>query len=217
MSPPPRLRVGVIGEARFDRVRLSLEGAYLPVVSLSGVDRHWLRPDINPGPEGGRGDGYFLEGIIAYDLTPSVSVGVGGRYWKKRHDRKRDAIRGGFNQGITTRNAGPADDPNQSGVLEPAGGRDSPMRTRENFMPYGYGYTRSESRLGSHGDSLARGATPVNELEKGGAEEGTPRKKSRRVLVRERSEWWGECADAEREGHGGAVIRRARGNGEVDG
>ncbi len=81
------LRVGVIGEARFDRVRLSLEGAYLPVVSLSGVDRHWLRPDINPGPEGGRGDGYFLEGIIAYDLTPSVSVGVGGRYWQLQADK----------------------------------------------------------------------------------------------------------------------------------
>ncbi|MCX4197749.1 O-antigen ligase family protein, partial [Methylobacterium organophilum] len=81
------LRVGVIGEARFDRVRLSLEGAYLPVVSLSGVDRHWLRPDINPGPEGGRGDGYFLEGIISYDLTPSVSVGVGGRYWQLQADK----------------------------------------------------------------------------------------------------------------------------------
>ncbi|SDA11078.1 Opacity protein [Methylobacterium sp. UNC378MF] len=81
------LRVGVIGEARFDRVRLSLEGAYLPVVSLSGVDRHWLRPAINPGPEGGHGDGYFLEGIIAYDLTPSVSVGVGARYWQLQADK----------------------------------------------------------------------------------------------------------------------------------
>ncbi len=56
------MRVGVIGEARFGRVRLSLEGAYLPVVALDGVDRHWNRPDINPGPEGGRGDGYFWKG-----------------------------------------------------------------------------------------------------------------------------------------------------------
>ena len=31
-------------------------------------------------PEAGHGDGYFLEGIIVYDLTPSVSVGVGGRF-----------------------------------------------------------------------------------------------------------------------------------------
>ncbi|WP_409566629.1 hypothetical protein [Methylobacterium sp. E-005] len=81
------LRVGVIGEARFDRVRLSLEGAYLPVVAVDGVDHHWLRPDINPGPEGGRGDGYVLEGIVSYDLMPSVSVGVGGRYWRMQADK----------------------------------------------------------------------------------------------------------------------------------
>lgn len=81
------MRVGVIGEARFGRVRLSLEGAYLPVVALDGVDRHWNRPDINPGPEGGRGDGYFLEGIVSYDLTPSVSIGVGGRYWRMQTDK----------------------------------------------------------------------------------------------------------------------------------
>lgn len=76
------LRVGLIGEARFDRLRLSLEGAYLPVVALEGVDRHWLRPDINALPQRGRGDGYFAEGIVSYDLTPRVSVGVGGRYWR---------------------------------------------------------------------------------------------------------------------------------------
>ncbi|MGX9980607.1 hypothetical protein [Methylobacterium fujisawaense] len=81
------LRVGIIGEARFDRVRLSLEGAYLPVVSLSGVDRHWNRPNINPGAESGRGGGYFLEGIASYDLTPAVSVGVGGRYWRMQTDK----------------------------------------------------------------------------------------------------------------------------------
>lgn len=86
------LRVGVIGEARFDRVRLSLEGAYLPVVAVDGVDRHWLRPDINPGPEGGRGDGYVLEGIVSYDLTPSVSVGVGGRYWRMQADKAQAAF-----------------------------------------------------------------------------------------------------------------------------
>jgi hypothetical protein len=81
------LRVGVIGEARFDRVRLSLEGAYLPVVALDGVDRHWRRPDINPSAESGRGDGVFLEGIVSYDVTPSVSVGVGGRYWRMQADK----------------------------------------------------------------------------------------------------------------------------------
>lgn len=80
------LRIGLIGEARFDRVRLSLEGAYLPVVTMDGVDRHWLRQDINPLPQHGRGDGYFAEGIVSYDLAPSVSVGVGGRYWRMETD-----------------------------------------------------------------------------------------------------------------------------------
>jgi opacity protein-like surface antigen len=80
------LRIGVIGEARFDRVRLSLEGAYLPVVTMDGVDRHWLRPDINPLPQRGTGDGYFAEGLVSYDVTPSVSVGVGGRYWRMQTD-----------------------------------------------------------------------------------------------------------------------------------
>ena len=64
-------------------------------------------------------------------------------------------------------------------------------------MPYGYGYTRSETRLASHnqnndrGSPLARGGTPVNEMEKGAgsgeAPGSAPRKKSKRVLVRERS------------------------------
>ncbi|MCJ2091030.1 omptin family outer membrane protease [Methylobacterium sp. J-072] len=76
------LRIGLIGAARFDRFKVSLEGAYLPVVAATGVDRHWLRPDINPLPQKGNGDGYFAEGILSYDLTPAVSVGVGGRYWR---------------------------------------------------------------------------------------------------------------------------------------
>ncbi|QGY06303.1 outer membrane beta-barrel protein [Methylobacterium mesophilicum SR1.6/6] len=80
------LRIGVIGEVRFDRLRLSLEGAYLPVVTMDGVDRHWFRPDINPLPQRGRGDGYFAEGLVSYDLTSSVSVGVGGRYWRMQTD-----------------------------------------------------------------------------------------------------------------------------------
>lgn len=129
----------------------------------------------------------FMIIVLAVGLT---LLGFGGRYLKKRHDRKRDAITGGFNTGITTRSAGDPKAPqppmsqsniNDSGVLEPAPlptGRDSPARTREAFMPYGYGYTRSESRLGSQGQGqgagvertaspLARGATPVGELERG--------------------------------------------------
>jgi len=148
--------------------------------------------------------------VLAIGLT---ILGLGGRWLKKRHDRKRDRISGGFNEGITTRQ--PESQPPMSsnanindtsmvgagaggGDLDGANGRNSPSRTREAFMPYGYGYTRSESRLASQGgmdrggSPLARGGTPVNELEKqseGQAEtpEGAPRKKSRRVMVRERS------------------------------
>lgn len=83
------LRVGLIGEARFDRLRVSLEGAYLPVAALDGVDHHWFRPEINPLPQRGRGDGYFAEGVISYDLTPGVSLGVGGRYWRMQTDSGR--------------------------------------------------------------------------------------------------------------------------------
>jgi hypothetical protein len=88
----------------------------------------------------------------------------------------------------------------------------STSRTRDAFMPYGYNYTRSESRLASGASAsddaiehvqppppivaagrsspLARGGTPVGDLERGGIE-GTPtptgQVKRKKVLVRERS------------------------------
>ena len=137
-----------------------------------------------------------------------------GLWWKRRHQRKQDQITGGFNSGITERAPPMSSNPhvNDSSMLSASnvndaaahdhnGGRDSPVRTRDAFMPYGYGYTRSESRLGSNPEiqrmpsPLARGQTPVNEMERGGTASGvggepatTPsQKKSRRVLVRERS------------------------------
>lgn len=74
-------------------------------------------------------------------------------------------------------------------------GRNSPARTRDAFMPYGYAYSRSESRLGSkqavneqRGSPLARGDTDL-EKEAAGAAAGTleaGKKRSKRVLVRER-------------------------------
>lgn len=82
------LRVGLVGEARFDRFTLSLEGAYLPVVGLDGYGRHWLRPDITPQAEHGTGSGYFLQGMIAYDLTSKISIGVGARTWRMTVDRQ---------------------------------------------------------------------------------------------------------------------------------
>ena len=160
--------------------------------------------------------------VLAIGLSALAILGT----WLKRcHDRKRDEPNTSFNEGITTRTA--PSNPNLGGMSEKtnssaapippaapglspsASGRNSPIRTREAFMPYGYNYTRSESRLASGASAsqdaiesvpppnvgandrsipLARGGTPVGELEKGGVE-GTPtgQFKRKKVLVRERS------------------------------
>ncbi|ACA21227.1 hypothetical protein M446_7000 (plasmid) [Methylobacterium sp. 4-46] len=81
------MRIGLAGELRYDRLKLSAEAAYLPIADLSGFDHHWLRPDINPLPVYGLGNGYFLQGVVSYDLTPEISIGVGARYWKMVTDR----------------------------------------------------------------------------------------------------------------------------------
>lgn len=111
---------------------------------------------------------------------------------KRRHARKQDAIVGSFNEGITMRST-----PMTTVDPVPAhssSGRDSPIRTRDAFMPYGYGYSRSESRLNSRtnlgepqvkGSPLAHDGTTLADLEKS-AEEGAAGKK-KRVYVRERS------------------------------
>jgi hypothetical protein len=82
------MRVGLDGAFDVtDRLKLSVDAAWLPFVWLNGTDSHWLRigPDIGdfagPIPEDGTGWGYQLEGIISYRVTDLISVGVGGRYW----------------------------------------------------------------------------------------------------------------------------------------
>jgi opacity protein-like surface antigen len=82
------LRLGVDGDLKFgDRVKLHVEGAWLPYVMLDGADTHWLRIGSFPGaftgpiPEDGKGWGYQLEAVLSYRLTNNVSLGVGGRYW----------------------------------------------------------------------------------------------------------------------------------------
>lgn len=158
-----------------------------------------------------------------------VVLAIVGIVLKHRHDRKADQIRGGFNEGITTRSApmtavgGVGNMAPESshidhtqmttaGPSEAPSGRDSPVRTREAFMPYGYAYTRSESRLASRTDvagrssPLARGGTPIADQEKDAGigsltavTPGTdPTKRSRRVLVRERSLGGSETPDAEK-------------------
>lgn len=135
--------------------------------------------------------------VICLPLLALLAV-----WLKRRHDRKQDQISSGFNAGITHRSPGPMSDPklNASGgagsVAMDGSGRNSPARTRDAFMPYGYGYNRSESRLGSkqavyddRRSPLARGETPGDPEKEGGmgAAETPGKKKSKRVLVRERS------------------------------
>jgi hypothetical protein len=65
-----------------DKLRLNVEGAYLPFVWLVGTDNHLLRPDLNgPIPEDGNGWGYQFEATLTYPVTDAFTVGVGGRYW----------------------------------------------------------------------------------------------------------------------------------------
>lgn len=124
---------------------------------------------------------------------------------KRRHDRKADQIREGFNTGITTRSAPPPpptdgaiDSTYMTGgvgstsqVMGGGSGRNTPSRARDGLAPYGY--ARSGDDLGGRRSPLARGGTPVGEMEKevgvGGLlpDGAPPPKKTRRVLVRERS------------------------------
>jgi hypothetical protein len=56
-------------------------------VQLRGTDAHLLRIGNDVGdftgaiPETGTGQGYQLEAVLSYQLTPNASIGIGGRYW----------------------------------------------------------------------------------------------------------------------------------------
>ena len=106
-------RVGVSGEVLWDRVKLSLEGAWLPSVSLESEDTHWLRIQPLPGnfigaiPQDGTGTGMQFEGVVSYLVTDDFSVGVGARYWRMEtttggaHFENNIYGGGGGTQGIT--------------------------------------------------------------------------------------------------------------------
>jgi hypothetical protein len=84
------VRVGVEAAVEFNRLKVSVDAAYLPFVNLSGADSHWLRIDptnrtigaFNGAiPEDGTGWGVQVDGFLAYRLSEALSVGIGGRYW----------------------------------------------------------------------------------------------------------------------------------------
>ncbi|KAF2720038.1 hypothetical protein K431DRAFT_227400 [Polychaeton citri CBS 116435] len=155
--------------------------------------------------------------LIALAVGLSL-IGIGAVWYKKRRQRRADRINGSFNQGITSRSNnqnyggemnGPyGPDAGGKGIASGSlvevndSGKDSPMRTRDAFMPYGYGYTRSESRLASRGnvaaaspgtaDATMAGTDEISSVGTdspyavGGASDSR-KKDSRKVLVRERS------------------------------
>jgi Omptin family len=84
------IRVGVDAAVAINRARFSLDAAYLPFVHVSGADSHWARIDPTDTivgafngsiPEDGTGWGVQLDGLISYQLSDVLSVGIGGRYW----------------------------------------------------------------------------------------------------------------------------------------
>jgi outer membrane protease len=81
------LRLGLDANVELSkRVKFSVEGAWLPYVSLGGADTHWLRIGVpggftGPVPEDGKGWGYQFEGVLSYKVNDFASFGVGGRYW----------------------------------------------------------------------------------------------------------------------------------------
>lgn len=75
------LRIGLSSEVKLaDRVRLTVDAAYVPVVAFGGLDNHLLRQLLLPGAASS-GDGVMLEAVLDYSVTDMWSVGVGARYW----------------------------------------------------------------------------------------------------------------------------------------
>ena len=79
------VRIGIAAEAMLtERVKISLDAAYLPWVWFNGLDQHFIG---NTGvlaeifSASGKGSGVQLEALLSYYVTPQWSVGLGGRYW----------------------------------------------------------------------------------------------------------------------------------------
>ncbi|TKA73061.1 hypothetical protein B0A55_09495 [Friedmanniomyces simplex] len=161
-------------------------GAALPSTTASGGT---AEPDVRTSSGKTWWDGHWKWVLMLIILFVALLLlALLATYLKRRHDRRADQIREGFNTGITTRSApmtmatAPADtaqdatDASGGGGMGPSGygsGRNSPAphRAREAVMPYSY--------------------TRVGELEKEvgmlAPEGAPPAKRTRRVLVREGS------------------------------
>jgi len=77
------VRVGLNADIPlFDRLRLNIEGAWLPFVWLVGTDNHLLRLSLPvPIREDGHASGYQAEAVVSYRYSEAINLGVGARYW----------------------------------------------------------------------------------------------------------------------------------------
>lgn len=74
------LRIGVSTQMNItNRLTLTSEAAYLPIVVFSGTDMHNARQLIGP-EQANNGDGAMVESVLDYQLDDAWSLGLGGRY-----------------------------------------------------------------------------------------------------------------------------------------
>jgi hypothetical protein len=96
-------RVGLMGSIDAGNgLKLTGEAAWVPYTRLDNTDNHHLRPDIDPLPSDGDGDGLQLEAVLSYDINERVSIGAGARYWRlgrtEGHAHFEDTPGGGIAQ-----------------------------------------------------------------------------------------------------------------------
>jgi hypothetical protein len=77
------LRIGSSVEFALGRgFKFTGDAAYLAAVTFSGRDNHLLRHNTTfTDQNSSDGAGVQFDGIVSYNVTDHLSVGVGGRYW----------------------------------------------------------------------------------------------------------------------------------------
>ncbi len=73
------LRVGVSTDVLIsDRWKISADAAYV-WARQNALDQHYFT--FGSDPSSGKGDGYQIEALLAYQVTDKLALGVGGRLW----------------------------------------------------------------------------------------------------------------------------------------
>ncbi len=76
------VRIGLSGETMLtDRLKVSVDAAYLPYLTFDGLDNHFRNPLAQFPASSQGGQGAQIEALLSYYLTDRFAVGVGGRYW----------------------------------------------------------------------------------------------------------------------------------------